>query len=443
MAFTHAKWHGWLVALIFLAAIGAGLWYAQAHGHLAPAEARVRHLVSKDRAGNSELGGMDSNMPGMSMGTMRSAQTASSVAGHAEVNLPYEVQQRIGVTVGRVEEAPLRMSVRTVGIVQANETRVNRVHLKTEGWVQKLFVDYTGQQVRKGDPLLSIYSPQFLTTQQELLSARQAAASGGEPLARLTRERLELWDVPTAEIEELERTGKPRTFLTLRSPITGTVLSKNVFQGQYLTPQTELYQVADLSTVWVQAKVYEYELPHVELGQPATVTVAALPGREFEGKVVFVQPTVQEPARTVEVRIELANPNGEFKPGMFTTVVIQHTMGKGLLVPASAVIRTGVRDVAYRVLSAGRFIPVQVTISPFRYENRYHVLHGLHAGEEVVTSADFLIDSESRLRVGGMGGMAGMPGMDRGGMKGKEHKGGMKMDHEKGTEGLDHDKIKP
>ncbi|HJT76876.1 MAG TPA: efflux RND transporter periplasmic adaptor subunit, partial [Gemmataceae bacterium] len=311
-------------------------------------------------------------------------------------------------------------------IVQPNETRIARVHLKTEGWVQKVFVDYTGQKVKKGDPLLSIYSPQFLTTQQEYLNARQGKQ---DSLAALARQRLELWDVPADEIEDLARTSKPRTYLTLRSPLDGTVLVKNAFAGQYVTPQTELYTVADLSTVWVQAKVYEYELPHIESGQPATVTAQALPGQEFKGKAVFVQPTVEEPSRTVQVRVELPNRDGVLKPGMFTRVVIQHHMGTGLLVPASAVIRTGEQDIAYRVVAPGRFLPVEVKTSPFRFEGpagegsgRFQVLEGLKAGEWVVTSANFLIDSESRLRLGG--GMMNMPGMDMGGMKGMEG-----MDH--------------
>ena len=183
----------------------------------------------------------------------------------------------------------------------------------------------------------------------------------------------------------------------MRSPIEGTVLSRNAFTGQYITPKTELYTVADLSTVWVQAKVYEYELPHVELGQPATVTVPALPGHKFRGKVVFIQPTVEVKARTVDVHVELPNKKEQIRPGMFANVEIGHDMGEGLLVPAAAVLRTGERDIAYREESKGRFVPVEVVIGPLRFGGRFHVLKGLKAGEKVATSADFLIDSESRL----------------------------------------------
>ena len=445
MAGTRRKWLSWLTGLGALVTAGAGLWYAHADGRLAPVYAWVRHATAKG-SGHACLGGLGMNMGGMNMGGMNmggmdmdsmsmEAGEITHVPGHAEVTLPGEVQQRIGVTVGTVKEAPLRMSVRTVGIVETNETKVAHVHLKTEGWVHKVFVDYVGQEVNKRDPLLSIYSPQFLTTQQEYLNTRRAERgrplAGRQSLADLALRRLELWDVPRDEIRALEKTGKPQKYLTLRTPIKGTVLTRNAFTGQYVTPQTELYTVADLSTVWVQAKVYEYELPHVEVGQPAAVTVPALPGRKLTGKVVFVQPTVEQATRTAQVRIELPNKEGVLKPGMFAQVVIEHTMGTGLLVPASAVIRTGERDIAYRVASKGRFVPVVVQISPLRFGGRFQVLKGLKAGERVATSANFLIDSESRLRAGGVS-MPGMEGMDMGGMKGKDTKDrkGMDRGHE-------------
>lgn len=413
----------WLAGLVGLAAVAIGFWYAR--GRLDPAYAWVRsHLPG--RAGDSGGHG------GVGMGSMGEP---SGVPGQAEVTLPGEVRQRIGVTVGRVEKAPLRMTVRTVGIVRPDETKVAHIHLRTEGWVHELSVGYTGQPVEKGDPLLSIYSPSFLTAQEEYLTARRGKQDG---LARLARQRLELWGVPSEEIDELDRAGKSQTYLTLRSPIGGTVLEKNAFVGQYVKPETELYTVADLSTVWVQARVYEYELPHVTEGMPARVDLPALPGRGFAGKVVFIQPTVGEKTRTAQVRVELPNPDGVLKPGMFAHATVEHDMGSGLLVPASAVLRTGERDVAYRVVSEGRYAPVVVQVGPLRFGDRFQVLDGLKEGESVVTSGNFLIDSESRLRGGG--GMMNMPGMDMGGMKGHDH-GGMKGMDMKGA-GNDHSKMK-
>jgi Cu(I)/Ag(I) efflux system membrane fusion protein len=227
------------------------------------------------------------------------------------------------------------------------------------------------------------------------------------------RRRLELWDVPADEIKALETSGKPSTSLILRSPISGTVLEKKSFQGQYIMTQNELYVVADLSTVWMQAKIFEYELPHIEVGMQATVSFPSLPEQQFAGKVVFIDPVVDEMSRSVQVRVELPNPGRQFKPGMFGHILISHEMGKGLTVPISAIIRTGERNIAFRAVSADRFVPVPVKISPLQFEDRFQILEGLEAGDKVVTSANFLIDSESRLEAGG-GSMVGMPGMDAG-----------------------------
>ncbi|MBI2715514.1 MAG: efflux RND transporter periplasmic adaptor subunit [Rhizobiales bacterium] len=382
-------------------------------------------------------------MPGMEMPKPADAPTAKSpLAGYAEVGIGQEVQQRIGVVLGSVEETPLTMTVRTVGIVRPNETKVAHIHLKTEGWVEKLFVSFTGQQVKAGDPMLSIYSPAFYTAQRELLSALRSAGAGigdQQTVVETARQRLDLWDVPRDEIEALVKTGKPGKTLILRSPISGTVLEKKAFEGQYVMPQGELYVVADLSTVWLQAKIFEYELPHINVGMPATVSFPALPTRKFTGKVVFIDPVVDEMSRSVQVRVELLNPDGEFKPGMFGNILITDAMGSGLTVPISAVIRTGERDIAFRAVSEDRFVPVQVKISSLQFGDRFQILDGLKAGDKVVTSANFLIDSESRLQAGG-GSMAGMPGMGGSGTAG-DKKPAAKQEDKDGTaakQGGDH-----
>ncbi len=329
---------------------------------------------------------------------------SGSVSEHTAVRIPGELQQRIGVRIGRVEKGPLKMSVEAVGIVRPDQTRIARVNIKTEGWVDRLFVNYVGQAVRQGDPLLSIYSPQFVSTQQELLTAlrtEQIAGQGARGVASLAdaaRRRLELWDVPASEIAQLQKTGLAQKDLVLRSPISGTVLEQNVYEKQYVTPEKELYVIGDLSTVWVQAQVYEYEIPHVELGRPATVTLSSLPDRTFAGKVVFIQPTVEEATRTVQVRIELPNREGIFKPGMFAQISIEHPMGEGLLVPTSAVLQTGEHAIVYRVEQGDRFVPTAVKISPIQFGDSFQVLEGLKEGEAIVTSANFLIDSESRIQ---------------------------------------------
>jgi Cu(I)/Ag(I) efflux system membrane fusion protein len=342
------------------------------------------------------------------------------------------VQQRIGVSLGKVERATLTMTIRAVGIVQPNESKVAHIHVKTEGWVDRLYVSYTGQKVRAGEPLLSIYSPTFLSAQQEYLSALHAAKAGiaqpedQEVVLQTARRRLELWDIPSDEIKRLERTGAPSRSLTLRSPISGTVLEKSAFSGQYVTAQSDLYVVADLSTVWMQARAFQYELPHVALGMPATVSFDSMPAQALTGKVVFIDPVVDEMSRSVQVRVELPNAAGQLRPGMFGDVTITHAMGTGLTVPASAVIRAGERDIVFLAAAADRFVPVEVRISPLGFGERFQVVEGLKAGEQVVTSANFLIDSESRLEAGASS-MAGMPGMGEGdkgsAMKGMPKKG--------------------
>ena len=359
------------------------------------------------------------SMPGMDMpahSTRTPKPGPATPPGYTEVKVTTEVQQRIGVTVGTVEQTPLEMTMRTVGIVQSNETRVAHIHVKTEGWVDRLYVSYTGQHVKAGDPLLSIYSPVFFSAQQEFLTALRASkADLGQPedqkvVLDTARRRLELWDIPADEIDQLARSGQPRKSLTLRSPISGTVMEKQAFAGQYVTSQSDLYVVADLSSVWMQARIFQSELTHVALGMPATVSFQSGSGRTTTGKIVFIDPVMDEISRSAQVRIELPNASGQLRPGMFGDVSIGHAMGKGLTVPTSAIIRTGERDIAFRVVAADRFAPVAVKINPIAFGDRFQVLDGLNAGDRVVTSANFLIDSESRLEAGASS-MADMPGM--------------------------------
>ena len=370
------------------------------------------HLV------RGQAGSPPAAMPGMQMPAPAQSPGASKPVppGYAEITVASDVQQRIGVALGTVERTPLTMNVRAVGIVRPNETKIAHIHLKTEGWVDKLYVAYTGQKVKAGEPMLSIYSPAFFTAQAEFLAALRSVAQNPEGTAdrqivvESSRRRLQLWDIPEESIARLEKTGKPEKSLTLSSPISGTVLEKKVFDGEYVMPQGELYVVANLSTVWVQARVFEYELPHIEIGMPVTVTLPSLDPQQFTGKVVFIDAVADEMTRSVQVRVELPNPHGQLKPGMFCRVLISHAMGAALTVPTSAVIRTGERDIAFRAASADRFVPVEVKISPMRFEDRFQILEGLQAGDQVVISANFLIDSESRLQAGG-GSMTGMPGM--------------------------------
>jgi|GEM_PF-508108 len=400
----HRRWP-WAAGLAAIVAIALG----------AVLIARARTATSSDsaapRAGGDNL---TSANPTGTDGGASGPDAGGASAQRAELTIAPALQQRIGVTFGKVKSAPLEVQIRTVGIVRPDETRMTDVQLKTDGWVEALFVNYTGQRVKKGDPLLSIYSPAFLTTQEDYLHARGASRGGAvhdRALYQAAIERLRLWDVPAEEISRLERTRRPSRTLTLRSRVAGTVIEKKAFVGQKVSASEVLYTLADLSTVWVQAKIYESELAHVSLGQPATISLAVMPDKKFAGRVVFVAAVLDQTSRTVEVRIALPNPGGELKPNMFASVELTHAMGQALLVPAGAVIRTGERDIAFRVDGDDRFVPVEVKIGPDQFGDNFQVLAGLKAGETVVTSANFLIDSESRLEAGG-GNMAGMAGME-------------------------------
>jgi Cu(I)/Ag(I) efflux system membrane fusion protein len=322
--------------------------------------------------------------------------------GYSVVAITPERQQLIGVRTGPVERDRLLMSIRAVGIIEPDQTRLARIHTRISGWVAKVHVNFVGQTVKKGDPLLEIYSPDLLATQEEyLLALRGIGSRGGDGaqqrLVAAARRRLELWGVAPEEIQELARTRKAQDTLRLRAPISGRVLDRRVLEGSYVEPAAELYQIADLSVVWLQAKVYEYELPHIEVGQPVRVALLSQPGKEFPGKVSFIEPVLQEMTRTVKVRVAIANPGDRFKPGMYADLTIEHDMGTGLLVPESALLRTGERALAFRALPRGRFEPVEITPGA-RFGERCQVLAGLAEGDTVVTSAVFLIDAESRLK---------------------------------------------
>jgi RND family efflux transporter MFP subunit len=331
-----------------------------------------------------------------------------SVAGYTAIQLSPERQQLIGVAVGRAEMKDLSRTIRAVGRVSIDETQLNHIHAKFEGYVEKLFADYTGKTVRRGEPLLSIYSPDLLSTEQEYLTAygarQQFRASGNPELARrgeelydAARQRLLLWDIPAAEIERLERSGEAQKALTLYSPVDGVIVAKSAVQGNRVMPGDNLFDVADLSRIWVLADVYEYELPFVLVGQEATMTLAYLPGRSWRGKVAFLSPVLDEKTRTVKVRLEFANPDGVLKPEMFANVILQQPLGSVLTVPEDAVLLTGRRALVFLATGGGHFEPREVEIGA-RSDGSYQILKGLAPGDLVVTQANFLIDSESRLK---------------------------------------------
>ncbi len=364
------------------------------------------------------------SMAGMDMSDTPSADSG---AERAPVHLSVEQARAIGVTFAVVQRGPLSRAVRTVGQVVPAEPSLADITTKIDGFVEQLAVNATGIAVRRGQPLLTLYSPMLVAAQEELLAARRLAAAvdstapegwrNAQALVDASRRRLAYWDISTAQIERLERTGEVTKTLTLDAPFNGIVLEKMVVQGQAVMPGMKLYRLADLSTVWIEAAVFEQDLAHVRVGAPVRADFAAYPGRPFSGRVSFVWPTVDTESRSTRVRVVFANPGGALKPGMYATLSIDAPIGVDVLsVPAEAVVMTGERNLVFVVNDEGALAPREVTVGS-RAGDRLQLLAGVVAGERVVASANFLVDAESRLTTGagmpGMPGMPDMPGMEK------------------------------
>ena len=320
----------------------------------------------------------------------------STVTGYSNVKLSSDRQQLIGVQTGMSEMRSLGREVRTVGRVAVDETRLYKISTKFDGYIEKLYVNVTGQQIRKGQPLFSVYSPDLLATQQEYLLAMRAAQQSPSLLAA-ARQRLLLWDITAAEIRDLERSGAARKSVTIYSPTNGYVLNKIAVEGARVTAGEPLFEIANLDHVWIQADVYESELQFIRLGAQATTTLSYIPGRTWAGRVTFIAPTVDPMTRTVKVRSEFDNADGALKPDMFGDVVIQQPARLVVVVPDSAVLQTGTRSVVFVIKGDGTFEPREIQTGT-KNGDFMEVRSGVQAGEKVVTQANFLIDSESRLK---------------------------------------------
>jgi membrane fusion protein, copper/silver efflux system len=364
-------------------------------------------------AGMEGMSGMD--MGGMAMG------------GEGSVQLSAEQIRTFGVTVGTVELRTLSDEVRTVGIVNFDETRLAGVTPKFDGYVERLYVNFTGQPVRRGQPLAEIYSPELVAAQEELLLAARLEADlsrtvvpgvprGSSDLLAAARQRLRLWDISEEQIERILTSGSAERTLTLHAPVGGIVVEKNVIAGAAVQAGQTLYTIADLSEVWVEAELREADAGLIEEGSAVTIDLAAFPGRPLQGRVEYVYPTLANEARTLKARIAVANPAGRIKPGMYATVRLNATGRSALTVPTSAVLNTGERRIVFVDMGEGRLMPHDVEIG--RIAGGFaEVLAGLEPGQRVVTSAQYLLDSESNLAevmksMMGMTGSSEMEGMD-------------------------------
>jgi multidrug efflux pump subunit AcrA (membrane-fusion protein) len=325
----------------------------------------------------------------------------ASVTRSQTIAIDPVTRQNMGIRTAVVTRGPLRRSIRTVGIIDYNETAQADVTTKFKGWIETLYVDATGQQVHRGDPLFEIYSPELYSAQREYLLAIEQGtnAPDGASLKASALTKLRFFDISAGQIAELERTGQPNKTLRILAPMDGFVVEKMVVQGQMVDPGMKTYRLADLGLVWAQAQVYEQDLAYVKLGQEATVTLSYLPDREFRGRVTYVYPNVDEKTRTARVRMEFHNPGYFLKPGMFATVRVSAELDPSvLLVPDMAILRSGERNTVFVALEGGKFDPRTVTLGPQAEQDTYQVLSGLREGEQIVTSGQFMLDSESQLR---------------------------------------------
>ena len=414
-----------LVATLIATALGAGYWWgekkssptaAMTDGGGAKPERKI--LYYRNPMGLPDTSPMPKKAPD-GMDYVPVYEGEEPAAGGPLVKISVDKVQKLGV---RTEPAALReltRTVRAVGIVQANERGLYTVAPRFEGWIQKLYINTTGQAVRKGQPLMDIYSPDLITAQQEYLIAVKGMQSvkDGSPevqasmhqLMESALQRLRNWDISEAELKQLQKDGKTRQYLTLRSQANGVVLEKPSIEGKRFMAGEMLYQIADLSSVWLLAEVFEQELGLVRQGQAVKIRLDAYPDKVFTGTVTFIYPTVTPETRTVKVRIELPNPGGLLKPAMYASVEMASTRsdGQALAVPDSAVLDTGARQLVLVQREEGRFEPRTVKTGT-RADGYIEVLEGIKAGENVVVSANFLIDAESNLKavIGGMSGMA-------------------------------------
>jgi RND family efflux transporter MFP subunit len=345
---------------------------------------------------------------GMKLVPVYASEAVAPLRGPGSVEISPARQQLMGVTTAKAEYRTLDKTLRTVGQVAMDETRLVNVHVKVNGWIQKVYVDSTWQQVKKGEPLFTLYSPDLLATQEEYLLALRArdslarssfpeVATGGATLLEATRRRLELWDLTDAQIHQLEIEGKPRHDITFYAPADGYILERKAYPNQYITPEMEIYRLVDLSTIWVQGDIYESEAPDISLGEQAVLTSETLPNATWRGRLAFIYPDVKPDTRTLTVRMEFPNPALRLKPGMFVNVELHRSLGQRLTVPVDAVLDSGERQRVFVDRGNGVFEPREVKVGA-RTQDFAVILSGVRVGERVVTRANFLIDSESNLR---------------------------------------------
>jgi membrane fusion protein, copper/silver efflux system len=385
---------------------------------LPPAQAQVEAAQPQPSGSMPGMPGMPAEKP--SSAQAKPAEVPPKQEEPPTIEISPEKQQLIGVKVTTASVQPLKKIIRTVGLIDYDQRQQTAINTKIEGWIEKLYINSTGMYVRKGQQLADIYSPELWATQQEFINvvrwakrsrSREEAgaqketstsfgamiAKDAEALVDASRQRLKLWDISDEQIKKIEDSEKPIRTLTVYSPVSGYVLQKTALQGMKIMAGEKLFDVADLSQVWIMADIYEYELPLLKTGDMATIQLSYFPGRQFSSRIDYIYPTLSGETRTAKARFVIPNPGGQLKPQMFTNVEIQINLGQKLAVPEDAVIDTGLRQIAYIDRGDGNFEPKEVRIG-IRAEKMVEVTAGLRPGDKVASSANFLIDSEAKLK---------------------------------------------
>lgn len=330
----------------------------------------------------------------------KSSTVADEAVAKEEPRVPISVsvaqQARMGIRLAKAEKKSVEHTIRTVGTITADQTKEAHVHTRINGWIEQIQADYIGKPVKKGQPLFELYSPELVSTQEEYVSANKQGSTGRE-IARAALDRLGLWGVPKKEIDRLVQSGKVKRTISFDSPVDGIVVNKTAIRGMYITPEMELYHIADLSRVWVIVTLYEYDIATIKPGDEAVIQLPYDPNQTFTAKVDYIYPEVEMETRTAKARIVLANPNQLLKPGMFANVELKKGIGESIVVPEDSVIDTGVRKILFVRSSETKFEPREVKVGQ-RVGNLFVILSGLKEGEEIATSANFLLDAESKLQ---------------------------------------------
>ena len=403
-----------IAALLAIGAAGGVLWQARRDAARAVTTARdlyhcpMHPTVVSDRPGDCPICGMRLVRASIAPPAGSPVADEGAVEGQAGVTIGARKQQLINVRTVAASRGPFVRTLRAVGRVVPDETRLHHLHTKVGGWVEMLHLTATGARVDQGAPLLDLYSPELVASQEEYLLALRSrrdlgqealpeVARRADDLVQSARRRLLLFDMTPQQIEELETRGEPRRTVTVFSPISGYVIARNVTHGEKISPDTALFDIANLARIWVMASVYEYELPFVQPGQAATTTLASLPGEPLSGRVDIIYPTLDEATRTAQVRLEFDNPRLQLKPGMYAEVQIRSDLGARLSIPASAVVESGTRSIVFVEQGEGYFAPREVRIG-LRLPDTMEVIEGLSEGEKVVASGTFFVDSESKLK---------------------------------------------